>query len=151
MKNQYYHVYNRGFIKMKIFRSNNDCKRFLENIKKYSRKYRVKILSHALMENHFHFLLMQDEIDGIVKFMQKLQQAYSMYFNVKHDRRGAVFNGRFKAKPVHDYEYFEDLKHYISTNLIKEAIKTGEIRSPNNMDMSSSLQLSSNFPDNPPD
>ena len=124
----YYHIYNRGFAKMKIFKNTKDCEKFLKQTEKYSKKYNINILSYALMENHFHFLLTQKEAGAISKFMQKLQQSFGMHFNIKYDRRGPVFDSRFKSKIISDYEYFEEIKKYIYSNPIKESLKAGEIQ-----------------------
>jgi len=114
---------------MKIFKNAKDCEKFLKQTEKYSKKYNIKILSYALMENHFHFLLIQKETNSVSKFMQKIQQSFGMHFNIKYNRRGPVFDSRFKSKIISDYEYFEEIKKYIYSNPIKESLKAGEIHS----------------------
>ncbi len=63
------------------------------------------------MPNHFH-LLVREQADGnISHFMQKLMTAYTMYFNTRHERSGALFQGKFKSTHAGEDRY---LKYLIS-------------------------------------
>ena len=48
--------------------------------------------------------------------MQKVSTAYTMYFNEKYKRSGALFQGRFKARYVDGDEYLKYLYAYIHLN-----------------------------------
>lgn len=48
--------------------------------------------------------------------MQKLTTAYSMYFNTKYERGGALFQGKFKSEHVGDDRYLKYLLAYIHLN-----------------------------------
>jgi len=97
---EFYHIYNRGNSKQKIFHDKKDYERFVKllyfsnsnksfefrNIAgKLFELNRGKILvsigAYCLMPNHFHILVSQKENGSISKFMQKLTTAYSMYYN----------------------------------------------------------------------
>lgn len=108
---------------MKIYRNAREAKRFLNKTNHYAGKFKVQIEKYALMENHFHFLIFNDGSGEIEKFMQKLQQSYAMYFNVKNRRRGAVFGGRYKSKEVSEIEYLIEIRKYISNNPLEKVIK----------------------------
>lgn len=71
------------------------------------------------MPNHFHILLHEKNDSGISRFMQKLTTAYTMYFNKKNERSGALFQGVFKAEHVNKDNYLEYLFGYINLNPIK--------------------------------
>lgn len=79
----------------------------------------VSIGAYCLMPNHFHLILYEKEEGGISSFMKKLLTAYSMYFNLKHERKGGLFEGRFKAVQIDSSEYFEYLFAYIHLNPVK--------------------------------
>ncbi len=51
--------------------------------------------------------------------MQKLQTAYTMYFNKKYQRAGSLFQGTFKAQHVTKDTYLKFLFAYINLNPIK--------------------------------
>lgn len=77
----------------------------------------VAIGAWCLMPNHFHLMVRQEVDGGITKFMKKLGTGYSMYFNIKYERQGALFGGLFKSKLVDaDDNYMKQLFAYIHLN-----------------------------------
>ena len=140
----YYHIYNRGVEKRTIFTDKNDYNRFVALLYlcngevpvvlgrlSFEEKSLNKIVSMnrgetlvdigawCLMPNHFHLLLHEKKEGGISAFMQKLQTAYTMYFNAKYKRTGALFEGRFRARVVNKEQYLEYLFAYIHLNPVK--------------------------------
>ncbi len=94
---EYYHLYDRGVEKRKIFQSTQDYKHFiflmyicnteksivLRDIgKKFNRgETIVDIGAYCLMPNHFHILIKEKIDGGISMYMRKLMTSFSMYFN----------------------------------------------------------------------
>jgi len=141
---EYYHIYNRGVDKRVIFKSSKDYERFimllyvsntqaesfrLDNLINQQHKIFDEILildksdplvsigAWCLMSNHFHLLIRQEVDGGITKFMRKLGVGYSMFFNIKYQRTGALFGGLFKSKLVGvDDNYMRQLFGYIHIN-----------------------------------
>jgi len=142
VQGEYYHLYNRGNSKQKIFTDKEDYQRFIEllyvsnasgrfnlydlkrnnnfNVYKVDRNnLLVGVGVYCLMPNHFHLLLTEKEEGGISKFMQKLSTAYSMYFNKKYKRTGSLFEGKFKSQHADTDKYLKYLFSYIHLNPIK--------------------------------
>jgi len=134
-----YHIYNRGTEKRNIFLTERDYERFIALLYLSNSKNPIKmeeqrgrtlrelletergeplvdIGAYCLMPNHFHLLLRQREDGGISKFMQKLVTGYTMYFNVKNDRTGTLFQGRYKSKHAGEDRYLKYLMSYIHLN-----------------------------------
>ena len=139
-----YHIYNRGVEKRKIFSENHDYLRFIHDLfefndvepagkiyaykqrKQYAevglphmkqqRKFIVEILSFCLMPNHFHLLLHQLSDNGITEFMRKLGTGYTNYFNIKYERVGSLFQGKYKASHIVDDKHLLYLPYYIHLN-----------------------------------
>jgi len=139
---EFYHLYNRGVEKRAIFQNSSDYKRFLillyiansnqplhikdfgfitiEEIFKQDRgEPLVAIGAYCLMPNHFHLLITPLVDGGISKFMLKLQTGYSMYFNKKNDRVGALFQGTFKSEYIDNDVYLKYIYAYIHLNPAK--------------------------------
>ncbi len=138
---EYYHIYNRGNSKQKIFNDKADYFHFsallyvcnqkenfkADNFQKGQSLYDidkqsnlVNIGAYCLMPNHFHLLLTQeDEDNNISKFMQKLLTAYVMYYNKKYKRTGGLFEGKFKSQHADLDRYLKYLFSYIHLNPIK--------------------------------
>ncbi len=142
---EYYHIYNRGIDKRIIFKLKRDYERFLmllylansdesfrlddilnkqnktfeEILKIKKEKPLVSIGAWCLMSNHFHMLVRQEVDGGITKFMRKVGVGYSMFFNIKYQRRGALFGGLFKAKLIgYDDNYMRQMFAYIHLNAL---------------------------------
>ena len=138
---EFYHAYNRGTDKRKIFLDDKDYKRFVRLlfISNSTKKFQlsdywnksdeeffgmdfsetlVDIGAYCLMQNHFHLLLREKTENGISIFMKKLLTSYSMYFNKKYHRTGSLFEGAFKSEHVDEDRYLQYLFAYIHLNPI---------------------------------
>ncbi len=76
----------------------------------------VDVLAFVLMPNHYHLLLKQRVDDGIPKFMQKIGTGYTMLFNEKNKRSGALFQGRYKSVHISSNRQLLYIPHYIHLN-----------------------------------
>ncbi len=141
VEEHFYHIYNRGVDKRKVFESKKDYSRFLYNLYlsnstqafnlsdliKYQESKElifslpredelVSIHAYSLMPNHFHLIISQKKEKGISLFMQKLTTAYTMYFNKKSNRSGSLFQGTFKSKHIASDDYLRYLFAYVHAN-----------------------------------
>ena len=73
----------------------------------------VRILAYCFMPTHYHFILKQLEDRGIERFIGNIQNSYSRFFNTKHNRRGPLWEGRFKNVLVETDEQLLHLTRYI--------------------------------------
>jgi REP element-mobilizing transposase RayT len=112
----YYHVYNRGHNKQIIFRQDKDYRRYITRLKEYLGLHDVELIAYCLMPNHIHLLLHQTSDESLALFMHRLHTAYTMYFNLKYNMIGSVFQGRFKAKFIESDEYLIHVSRYIHLN-----------------------------------
>lgn len=127
----YYHVYARGSNKQKIFIDDNDFVYFLSLLKRYlshdtTKSYRgvsyeklhdnIQLLAYCLMRNHFHLLFYQVNDRGMSRLMHGVMTAYSMYFNKKYNRRGPLFESRYRASRVTTEPYLLHISRYIHLN-----------------------------------
>ncbi len=117
----YYHVTSRGNERRNVFRNNNDREQFLSYLK--SAHYRYKAVFHVfcLMNNHYHFLLETPE-GNLSQIMHHINGAYTNYFNIKHKRRGHLFQGRYKAIVVDADSYAGELSRYIHLNPVRAGL-----------------------------
>ena len=138
----FYHIYNRGVDKRIVFVDKQDADRFLflldilnssVNIKNLNNLLKgdldihiqdvkngeplVRIHAFAVVKNHYHLIVEQVRQDGVSTFMQKLGTAYTKYFNARHDRSGALFQGKFKYGEIMSDNQFLRLVSYTNLNL----------------------------------
>lgn len=127
----FYHVYNRGVNKQKIFNDERDYAVFLSLFKRHlglepekdqsGREYPnysedIELLSFCLMPNHFHLLFYQHKERAMTDLMRSVCTAYTMYFNKRYGRIGHLFQGRFKASLIQRDSYLLHISRYIHLN-----------------------------------
>lgn len=145
---EYYHIYNRGNSKQKIFLEDKDKERFLKLLYLCNSKQRIDfnndivkrkinawdfekgesivvIGAWVLMPNHFHlYLTPKTEVglpfgNNVTDFMQRVSTSYSKYFNTKYKRVGSLFEGNFKSVHISKDTQAKYLFSYIHLNPVK--------------------------------
>lgn len=129
--NTYYHVYNRGVEKRKVFLEDEDYSTFLNLYKRYlsdrpvtdnkGREYDwlaedIELVAFCLMPNHFHLLVYQIEIGALTVLLRSVCSTYTTYFNNKYNRVGPLFQGVFKASNIYNDNYLTYITRYIHRN-----------------------------------
>lgn len=112
----FYHIYNRGNNKQKVFIEEKNYIYFLRLVKKHLLPV-AEIYCYCLLPNHFHILLKIKE--GTVNPSQKfsnLFNAYTKAMNKEYDRTGNLFSRTFQRKRVLDEHYLRTLIVYIHLN-----------------------------------
>jgi len=112
----FHHVYSRGVDKQVIFKDIHDYIYFLKRLRHYKNKYKIDILSYCFMPNHFHLLTLQLSDQPLSKMMQYLLNGYVMYFNKRYDRKGSLFEEKFRAISIGDEGLLIYLSKYIHLN-----------------------------------
>lgn len=130
-ENGYYHVYNRGVNKQRLFFTDDDYSYFLMLFRRHLAaqqqhnkhgypypwlKHEVELLAFCLMPNHFHILVKQKSANGITRLMRSLGTAYSMYYKNQHNSVGHIFESQFKASRIHNENYLLHISRYIHLN-----------------------------------
>jgi putative transposase len=100
-----YHVMARGNRRETIFRDDPDCRAFLDRLDKACDRTGWQIRAFVLMNNHYHLVLHTPE-GNLVDGMRWLQNAYTRYFNQRHQLWGRLFGDRYKAVLVEESHSF---------------------------------------------
>ena len=146
VKDGFYHIYNRGVAKQRIYNEQQDYHVFLNYLKQalsppqelndlsektvnvqgtsFSVSPRlplnfindIDLLAYCLMPNHFHLLIQQRSLSAMQGLMRSLLTRYSTYFNKKYDRVGPLFQGRYQAILINTEPYLLHLSRYIHLN-----------------------------------
>lgn len=85
----------------------------------------MEFVCYSLVPNHVHFMMRQLAEKGIEKFMQRIGTGYTMYFNKKYNRTGALFQGTFKAARVRSGNFLY-LSAYVNCNTEVHGIAKAE-------------------------
>lgn len=74
----------------------------------------VYILDYSLVITHYHFYLIPNVENGVPIFIKKLNGGFAMYFNLKYERKGALFGSRYKSIAVENEFQANAVSRYVS-------------------------------------
>ena len=118
-QDHYYHIFNRGADKQKIFYEQENYSYFLRLLKPLVKHYNFNMIVYCLMPNHFHFLIKLNENLNVGSFMSRFLDSYVTAFNNRYNRSGFLFKERYKSILVEKEEYLKYLCRYIHRNPLK--------------------------------
>lgn len=130
--NKYYHIYNRGNNKERLFYSPNNHEYFLSKFNHHC-FHVFDTYSYCLMSNHFHFLvsvrsiaeqtrlfadsnLRSKVLRSPSRHLSNFFNSYTQSINKERNRTGSLFQRPFKRKEVDSDDYFRKLIVYIHQN-----------------------------------
>jgi len=139
-----YHICTKSIAGYKVFRSDEDYSRMREMLRYYaidsppvrfslyeklisiggvssiegvsSGNRLIDIIAYCIMPTHIHLVLCELKEAGISSFMKKLLDSYTRYFNIKNNRKGPLWQGRFKSILIKTDEQLLHLTRYIHLN-----------------------------------
>lgn len=100
-----YYVTSRGDNEEEIFKDNEDYQRYLELLKKYKEQYGFKLFAFVLLPTHLHLLIELKEGITLSDIMHDLNANYTKYFNGKRERKGHLFQERYKMNLLEKAPY----------------------------------------------
>lgn len=133
-----YHVYSKSIAEYVIFNNDSEYSRMHEvieyykierhcasfsrlkernmQVKQLGAKRLVQIICYCIMPTHIHLVLKQMEDKGVSVFMSNVLNSYSRYFNIKHNRKGPLWETSFKKVLVKSDAQLLHLTRYIHLN-----------------------------------
>ncbi len=118
IKENFYHVYNRGNNYQDIFLEERNYIFFLKKLLSLFGN-NISLVSYSLMPNHYHLLIKMNEDNLLGKVMQRFSTSYTKAINKAYNRVGHLFQGRYKAKLIPDNNSLLHLSRYIHLNPVR--------------------------------
>lgn len=116
-----YHAFAHSVPEIELFGDDHERKRFLTMLREAKLTFGFSIYAFCLMSNHFHILL-RTAATGITEIMQSFLTRYAWLYNTRRNRRGRIFDDRFKSPPVLSDGYLMAAAAYIHDNPVKAGI-----------------------------
>ncbi|MEO0492039.1 MAG: transposase [Actinomycetota bacterium] len=116
-------VTNRGTAQTAIFRTNADRWFFLQLLGDLRHHHGVAVLAYVLMGNHYHLVVRLDRSD-LSGAMQNVDGTHARRFNAVHGRQGALFQGRYDARPLDDDASLQGAGAYVHLNPFRAGLVT---------------------------
>jgi putative transposase len=110
-----YHVTARGNERRAIFTDVRDREYFLATLAESVTGFAIRLYLFCLMTNHIH-LVVETPRANLGRFMHRLQTAYTVYYNRRHQRCGHLLQGRYRAWLVECNETMLRLSRYVHLN-----------------------------------
>jgi REP element-mobilizing transposase RayT len=125
-KGEYYHIYNRGNNKEKLFYKAKNYQFFLDRYKKYLHEV-TDTFTYCLLPNHFHFLIrIKNILENNSSVSEKFRRffiSYSQAINKQENRTGSLFQKNLKKKKIHNQNQLIWLVYYIYRNPIHHGLQ----------------------------
>lgn len=119
----FYHLYNRGNNRGKVYFRPDNYRWFLVKFSEYMGDY-LDVYAYCLLPNHFHFLVKAKTIPSlkgmeslmISKQLRRFFISYAQAINKQENRVGSLFQKNYKRMRVDNEKYLIVLLYYIHVN-----------------------------------
>jgi putative transposase len=107
---------------MTIFHDELDFQQYLNLMRHYKKRYKVKIYAYCLMSNHVHLLLEAARLVDLYKVMHGLNLAYTHHYKRRYLWNGHLWQDRYKSYVIERDDYLITCINYIEGNPVKAGI-----------------------------
>jgi REP element-mobilizing transposase RayT len=116
-----HHVMTRGLNGMTIFRDDADYEKMRSLFASSVEKFDARCYAWVLMPNHYHIVIRPGH-GRLSAVFRRINTGYAMYYNRRYNRRGFVFQDRFKSIATQEYTYFRELIRYVHLNPVRAGL-----------------------------
>lgn len=76
----------------------------------------IKILSYCIMPDHYHILFKVISDSSISKYINDIENSYTRYFNLRHSRKGPLWQSSYRSVLIKTDEQLLHVSRYINLN-----------------------------------
>jgi putative transposase len=98
------HAYNWAIDGRTLFHCNGHFEEFLELLLRAQKAFPVSVVVYVLLPDRFDLVLLQHRPFAVARFMKMVCHDYAWSLNRRLNRRGLLFDGRYRGDPVLDPE-----------------------------------------------
>ncbi|MFN9211977.1 MAG: REP-associated tyrosine transposase [Betaproteobacteria bacterium] len=117
-----HHIVQRGNDRQDIFRDDQDRRKYLDWLGELAAQFDVAVHAYVLMPNHVHLLVTPAGAAAMSGLMQALGRRYVRWFNDRHQRTGALWEGRFFSSLIEADRYLLACYRYIEMNPVRAGL-----------------------------
>jgi putative transposase len=111
-------VLQRGAHGQAVCKDTEDFDAFLSALYSAAEANHVAVHGYVVLADHFHLLVTPASVEGLPGLMQALGRSHVRYFNSKYERRGTLWEGRFKSAVLQP-RYLLPVLTYFDTHALR--------------------------------
>ena len=111
-----YYVTSKGLQGQPIFRDKQDYKMYLDLLTKYKSQHKFRLYSYCLFPDRLQLLIETGDDATISNIMHDLNSLYTKYFNGRYDKKGHLFESRFRSVLVEKAQYLLEMTRHIHSS-----------------------------------
>ena len=136
------HLIVRGNNRSDLFRDDADRCVFIQFLEEALRACPCEVHAYVLMTNHVHLLATGHHEGELSEMMQRVGRKFARLMNLRWNRTGTLFEGRFRSSLVDSEAYLLTCMRYIELN----PVRAGIVRHPKEFGWSSYRQNACGVP-----
>lgn len=117
----FHHIMARGIEGRDLFLDDHDRSVFVKLLEKYLSKSECGLYAWSLMPNHYHLVVQTGSLP-LFSLMRPLNSLYAGHHSRKYERRGYLFQDRFKSIATMDQGYLKEMIRYVHANPLRAKI-----------------------------
>ena len=118
-----HHITQCGHNNQPIFTDDDDFEYYLSTLADFKDAYGVSVYAFCLMSNHVHLIVEPGEdISGMAQLMKRLAGRQTRHFNRKHNRRGTLWESRYRSSPIQTEPYLLACCRYVELSPVRAGL-----------------------------
>jgi len=115
-----YYITTKADYKLNLFRDDSDKNRYLFFVFEYKALHNFKLYSFVLTPQESHLLIEPTQQFTISQIMHDVNANYTKYYNKKYEKKGHLFEERFKAVLIEKQGYLLEMTRFIHRVVLKD-------------------------------
>jgi len=115
-----YYITTKADYQLNLFRDDSDKNRYLFFIFEYRNQYKFKLYALTLTPTESHLLIEPSQEYTVSQIMHDVNANYTKYYNKKYEKKGHLFEERFKAVLIEKQAYLLEMTRFIHRIILKE-------------------------------
>lgn len=116
------HLIQRGNNRTPVFLAPEELRTYRALLREATDDSGCALHAYVLMRNHVHLLVTPADAGGAARLMKMLSQSYARWFNLRHERTGTLWEGRYRSALIDSERYLLTCHRYIELNPVRAKI-----------------------------